>query len=96
MIQTLIVAVLLFAMAGPAFSQDGFTESQKKEIGELIRSYLLKNPEVISEAAEVLQKREEAARLASAKKAIKQNKRALERADGDPIGGNADGSVTVV
>lgn len=92
-----LTLTLLFCLATlPASAQGTFSEAQRKEIGEIVRSYLLKNPNVMAEVAQELQRREEATRLAAAQKAISDNKKKLEKAAGDPIGGNAEGSITVV
>ena len=96
MILRAICGCLIVVFAIPALAQDNFTKAQEKRIHELVREYLLKNPQVISEAAAELQKRREAEERASSERAIKENKRALERAKGDPIGGNPEGSITVV
>lgn len=91
-----ICASLIVLIANTAIAQERFTPSQQEQIGEIIREYLLKNPEVISEAAAELEKRRVANEQASREKAIKQNKRALERGKGDPVGGNPEGEITVV
>ena len=90
----LVFLIVLFATA--AKSDDAFTPAQEKRIGELIRSYLLKNPEVMSEVAAELEKRRAVAERTAREVAIKENKFALQQAKGDPVGGNPDGTVTVV
>lgn len=96
MILRTICTSLIVLFASPANSQDTFTPAQKKQMGEIIREYLLKNPSIISEAAAELEKRREANERASREKAIAANKRALERGQGDPIGGNPEGTISVV
>ena len=43
------VAMLMLAGADPAGAQK-FSDEQRREIGAIVRDYLLKNPEVLQEA----------------------------------------------
>ena len=63
--------------------------------GERVRAYLLENPEVIQEAVERLQVKQQAGAEASAKAAIEKNRQALERDPRDFVA-NPNGRVTVV
>lgn len=93
-----IVAFLVISMAPLVASaqSDVFTADQEQRVGELVRAYLLENPEVLIEALEVLQVREEETAAARAQATL------LDRADDlfnsplDPIGGNPDGPITIV
>ncbi|MEL6203336.1 MAG: DsbA family protein [Pseudomonadota bacterium] len=73
-----------------------FDENEKQEIGEIVREYLLANPELLVEVQEVLEERaaaeEELARVAIIQSAQDQ----LLRDPADPVLGNPDGDVTVV
>lgn len=90
-------ALIPAALAGsPALAKDGFNDSQKKELRKIIREYLVKNPEVIVEALREMRRREEARKVAAAKKAISESRDALLKNASDPVGGNKKGSVTVV
>jgi protein-disulfide isomerase len=65
------------------------------EFGAKVRAYLLENPEVLQEAYEQLQVKEQRQALAAAGKAIEQNRKALEQDPRDFVA-NPGGKVTVV
>jgi protein-disulfide isomerase len=66
------------------------------QIEGVVKDYLLKNPEIIREASQLLAEREEAERMAAAAKALARSRDALERDAGSPVGGNTEGDITVV
>ena len=67
--------VLLPAMLpNPASALD---ETQKKEIGEFVRAYLIENPEIMLDVQDALQKKQEEARLKKASSAVADHKDAL-------------------
>lgn len=65
------------------------------EFGERVRAYLLEHPEVLQEAAQRLQARQQELALLAAAKAIDDNRKALENDPRDFVA-NPDGKVTVV
>ncbi|MBU2865321.1 DsbA family protein [Reinekea forsetii] len=67
-----------------------------EEVKELVREYLLENPEVIMEALVILQEREEQAKADAAKNAMDSMQSGLTNSDLDPVGGNVDGNITLV
>ena len=64
--------------------------------GKRVRTYLLAHPEVLQEAFERLQARQDADKAAGARQAIASRKTLLERDPRDPVLGNPRGAVTVV
>jgi protein-disulfide isomerase len=94
--------VLFTSMAAllstPAAAQNAgaLTEAQKKEIRGLVREYILQNPEIIPEAVQILQEREESKKTAQAVSAIRANKAALFSPPEGTVLGNPKGDVTVV
>lgn len=68
----------------------------RPDIGKSIRAYLLANPEVLVEAMQELERKQDNQRDAVAQKAIRQHEAELMRDADSPIGGNPDGDVTVV
>ena len=68
----------------------------EQEIKDLVRSYLLENPEVIMEALIILQEKEELAKAEAAQNALKDMQSGLTNSKIDPIGGNVDGELTIV
>ncbi len=73
-----------------------FSESQRSEIGGIIRDYLLNNPEVLREAFEELQRREQMAEAERAQTNIREHAASIFRSDKDLVIGNPDGKVTLV
>ncbi|WP_374382485.1 DsbA family protein [Dongia sp.] len=73
-----------------------FSEAQVNDIGKISRNYLLENPEVIRDAIQALQAKEEAAKAGMQSEAVKQHKDALYADAGDPVAGNPQGDVTLI
>jgi protein-disulfide isomerase len=87
------------AMAVPAGAADApktFTPEQEKAIRDIVREYLVNNPEVLIEAIESLQEKQQAAEKDMRQKALAQNRAELERDPASPVAGNPKGDVTVV
>lgn len=102
--RTIILAAMLTAVAtiglaayAPATraAAEGIT---KENLGPAVREYLLANPEVVIEAVEAYQKKQEMADAAKAQENLKTHKDFLYKADKDatPEVGNPDATVTVV
>jgi protein-disulfide isomerase len=68
----------------------------KGAFGKRIREYLMANPEVLVEAMQELERRQDSQRDAVAQKAIRQHKSELMADPEAPFGGNASGDVIVV
>lgn len=83
------------AVAMPALAQD-LTPAQRGQIETIIRNYLIEHPEVLVEAMQALEKRQEAADAAGAKRAIVDLRQQLVADPGSPVDGNANGDVTIV
>lgn len=83
------------AMTFPAQAADGFTDAQKAEMGEIIRAYILDNPQVIFEAVDKYKLKQEAESLQKAETSIKENIAFLTREDAPSVG-NPKGDVTIV
>lgn len=92
-----IAALLLAGLftaggADPAAAQ----ELDRSEIETVVREYLLANPEVIVEALSILESREAERRAAAQARVLGDSRDLLERHPDSPVGGNPDGSITVV
>lgn len=96
--KTLRTALLALSVAGlPAAAVAGsFDDAQKKEIGEIVRAYLLDNPEVLIEVSKELEARQQAAEDDKRATALKQHAKEIFREEGDLVAGNPDGDVTMV
>jgi protein-disulfide isomerase len=85
------------AMAPAAMAQGGvFTDQQKQAIGEIVKDYLLKNPEVLTEVIAELEKRQAEAQQVAQAGAVKETKQSLLNAPHSYVVGNPSGDVTLV
>ena len=82
--------------AGAAAAQAPFTEEQRREIGAIVRDYLLKNPEILRETMVELERRETEAQNAARQSALSQSRDALLNSPRDFAAGNPSGDLTVV
>ena len=69
---------------------------ERSAFGKSVREYLLANPEVLVEAMQELERKQETQRDAVAQKAIQQFEGELLRDAESPVAGNANGDVTIV
>jgi protein-disulfide isomerase len=68
----------------------------KTALGKSIREYLMANPEVLVEAMQELEKRQDTQRDAVAQKGVQENQAELYSDPDSPVGGNPTGDVTIV
>jgi protein-disulfide isomerase len=73
-----------------------FTAQQKQEIETIVRDYLLRNPELLMEIGEELEKRQAIAQAAEHQKIIVEKKASIFAAPTDFVLGNPNGDITVV
>jgi protein-disulfide isomerase len=78
------------AAAAPALTGD------KAALGKAIRDYLMANPEVLVEAMQELERKQDTAQNSQAQKAIQEHRAALLSDPETPVTGNPDGDVTIV
>ncbi len=94
----LTAGALIFGMSSVAVKAEvvkGVTLEQKKQFEQMVHDYLIENPDVLIEASQVLQKRQQEAMQKDSKTAI--TKHASELVMGDlSVAGNKDGNVTLV
>jgi protein-disulfide isomerase len=83
-------------LSAPAVHAQGFTPAQRGEIESIIKDYLLKNPEVMQEVMQELEKRQAVAEVEKAKGAIAANKEAIFNSPRQVTLGNPKGDVTMV
>lgn len=91
----LVLAVPVAAALQPAVAQ-GLSDAQKQAVEQLIRDYIMKNPEVMIESLQAYQAGQQDAQQAKAQQAVADNRTVLERDAATPVGGNPKGNVTVV
>ncbi|WP_105384795.1 DsbA family protein [Neorhizobium alkalisoli] len=87
-----MLALALFS-AAPAVALD---EQQKKEMGAFIRQYLIENPEVLIEAQNALEAKQQSKRVEQSMKGIADNRQQIFSSPTDITLGNPKGDVTVV
>jgi protein-disulfide isomerase len=97
---TTLIDEVAATLAPPASAQDGpqstVTDAQRTEIEAIIRNYLIANPEIIREAINELQRKEDEAARTSQTQMIVDNSERLFSAPVDVAIGNPDGDVTLV
>ena len=93
----LSVGLLAMSVVSPAiFAAEGsMSESQKKEVEQVVHDYLVHNPEVLVEVSQVLQQKQQQTMMEQAKAAITQNADKIFLGD-ITVAGNPKGSVTMV
>jgi protein-disulfide isomerase len=85
--------VLLLCQAAVAAEA---SPQQRQEIEAVVKEYLIKNPEVIKEALEELERRQLAATQVKTKVTITERAKEIYRAEEDLVLGNPEGKITVV
>ena len=92
--------VLIFTLAFTSLvygakTTDQFNTNQKAEIEQIVRDYLIENPEILVEVSQVLQARQQEEVQARTTEAITENQKQVF-GNGNPIVGNVDGKVNFV
>lgn len=90
-----LFAVFLILFAGPALAQN-MSPEEKAAINAQIRTYILENPEIIVEAMQVLEQREQSAQANADRDLVAALREPLENDGYSLITGNPDGDVTVI
>ncbi len=92
---SLLLAFLLVP-AGLNAQESRFDAAQEEEIEQIVRDYILEHPEIILEAIEILQQREQQAAATARESAIATAEEELYFDEASPIAGNPNGDVTIV
>ncbi|QDG77220.1 DsbA family protein [Labrenzia sp. PHM005] len=87
-----LVALLFSILSTPVVAQD----IDRGEIENIVRDYLLKNPEIITEALAELDRREKAAEEAARREVLTSSSDILYNSTRQVVLGNPTGSVTLV
>lgn len=95
-----VSALLAGLMAAPVGAQDdqasNFSPAEEDAIRQLVRDYLLANPEVLMEAAQVFRQRQQEMQEQQASQTLVMRREELNRDPDSPVLGNPDGDVVVV
>ena len=89
-------ALCLLSTAAPAGGLGEMTDAERAAFRAEVRAYLVENPDVIVEAMNVLQLREDAAATDRDLQLLQSNAPALFNNPSDWVGGNPEGDITVV
>lgn len=87
------VLCLTTSVSAPSFALD---DTQKKEMGEFIKQYLIENPEIMIEVQAALEKKQSAQQAEKSAVIVEQNKDAIFQSANDVVLGNPKGSITIV
>jgi protein-disulfide isomerase len=90
-----LAALAIAVVAAPAGAQS-FSDQQKEEIGQVVREYLLANPEILEEAIAVLRERRDKAAAEASAEAIAQSSELIFDSEHQVVVGNPDGAITLV
>ncbi len=88
-------ALLAAGSASPAIAQ-GFDEEETRNIEEIVREYLLRNPEVLIDALREYERRQQAEQDAAREQALNGLDSYIDNIPREDIVGNPDGDVTIV
>jgi protein-disulfide isomerase len=91
-----LAGLLAASLSLGAVTAQAQTEPSTAEIERIVREYLLREPEIIMQAIEELQRRREATTAAEQRERLTSERDSLVADDRDPVIGNPDGDVTLV
>lgn len=95
--KTLFLAISLLGLSfTPQASAASFSASQKQDIKNIVHDYLITNPEVLLEASQALQDKQQKAILDHAQAAIPKHAKALFSSENSPVLGNHQGDIYLV
>jgi protein-disulfide isomerase len=80
----------------PTAGGDAFTGDQKKALGEIIKDYLIKNPEIMLEVQNAYDEKSQKEQDAKLKEFMSKNSKDIYRSPDSSVAGDANGDVTVV
>jgi protein-disulfide isomerase len=89
-------AAALLALAPAALAEGSFNDGQKKEIGEIVREYLLENPDVLLEVSRALEAKQQQQEQEQRASVLQSNADLIFRSPADFVAGNPKGDVTMV
>ncbi|MBZ4023074.1 disulfide bond formation protein DsbA [Rhodobacter sp. TJ_12] len=94
----LAALALTTALAAPAQALDlgSMSAAEKQDFGAAVRDYLMENPEVLVEAINKLEERQQAQAAQNDKMLVQTNAQDIFDYAGDWVGGNPDGDITMV
>lgn len=88
-------AMTIFTPA-QAFDLDAMTSTEKEQFGQIVRDYILDNPDIIMDAFRILEQRQQVADLNADTTMIAANLQEIQNDGFSWEGGNPDGDITLV
>lgn len=92
----ILVALLVMPLTAVAQQSQPFTPEQKAALTQLVREVLVSNPEILIEAMNALETKQQAEAGKAAKAAIVANRKAIFEDGVSYVAGNPQGDVTIV
>lgn len=90
------MSCLMGWLAGTALADGQFSSTQKSEIEQIIKGYLMKNPEVLRDAINELDQREKSAEANARTKIVSDLQGPLYVSLAQSVAGNPNGKITLV
>ena len=87
---------LAFSTMSIAMDINNMTNADREVLQKEIRRYILENPDIIFEAADIVRKREAALEVQEDEELIQSNFKEIFYDDYSYVGGNPDGDITIV
>jgi protein-disulfide isomerase len=91
-----IFAAIVFALSSIAPAQAQAPAPDRTAIEQIVRDLIRREPEIVLEALDALEKRGEAERREQSKRALNERRRELENDPDNPVAGNPKGTITLV
>ncbi|MGE0005924.1 MAG: DsbA family protein [Parvibaculaceae bacterium] len=95
LVRACLIAFAALLVVLPARAAE-FSPEQKQELGDIIRQYLMDNPEVLRDAMQELDRKQQAAEDTARSDSLKAMSGEVFRSGDDLVGGNPQGKVTLV
>ncbi|UWQ82168.1 DsbA family protein [Leisingera caerulea] len=89
-------ALALLGAPAQAFDISAMSDAEREAFGEQVREYILDNPELILEAVDLLEQRQQQAEAARDDTLVADNLEELQNDGYSWVGGNPDGDITLV
>jgi protein-disulfide isomerase len=89
-------AAALLALSTAAFAGGSFNDAQKKEIGEVVRQYLMENPEVLLDVSKALEAKQQQQEEDQRGTVLQSSAKQIFHSPADYVAGNPKGDVTMV
>ncbi|KIC20880.1 DsbA family protein [Leisingera sp. ANG-Vp] len=89
-------ALALLSAPAQAFDISSMTDAEREAFGKEVREYILANPELILEAVDLLEQRQQQAEAARDDVLVADNLEELQNDGYSWVGGNPDGDITLV